>query len=425
MNYRHLAMWIFVLALALLGGCDGPAEKKGRLLDEGRALFDQGAHDQARAKFAAVVQIDPRSAEAQWMLGRIALHQRRLASAQRHLTRAVELDPSNLGARFELGTTHLGQGEPSRAREQAAAILAADAAHPAGSLLAAAVAVAEGRLAEAVPELDRLMLAGVRLPAAYALRAALYRQAGDDAAAMAALVAGIRRLPEAPGLNLMLARQLAEEERFAAAAVIMGRVAELAPDAPEHRLAQAGLHRLAGQANEADIILDDLLAARAGDPAMVLAIAGQCAAEGLHQRALEVLQVGLEACPGHPELESRQARLRREVDARMPGGEAPGPQVPGLVASNFPDRASALGQVLSAGLAAGPRADPLVAALAGYPAPAAHPPASRTANPPLPPSPSPRAGGLNAGSVPIALWLLGLGLLGLVAVRRKSGRKGR
>lgn len=419
MKHRHLTMGLMMLALglvaALAAGCDGPSEKKARLLGEGRGLYDRGAYAEARGKFIAAAQIDPRCGEAQWMLGSIALHQRRHASAQRRLARAIELDPANLEARYELGISYLAQGEPTTAWEQAAAILAADPAHPAGRLLAAAVSVAQGRTAEAGPELDRLVLTGVRLPAAYALHAALHRQEGDAAGAMAALVAGIRRLPEAPGLHLMLARQLAEDGRYQAAAVIMGRVADLAPEAAEHRLAQAGLHRLAGQWDEADVILDDLLAARAGDPAVVLAVAELCDSAGMHQRALGVLRVGLEASPGHPELESRWAQLHRKIEFQLLDGRIPSQDSVRLAALSLPEPVSALGQVLSVGLAAGPRADPLVAALAGYPAPPG-PPAGAAD----PPEAAPRAGGLDTGSVPMALWLLGLGVLGLVAVRRRS-----
>jgi len=404
------------MLLAFLPGCDGPEDKKARFLAEGRAHYDAGRYEMARGKFRSVAQIDPRSAEAQWMLGRIGLHQGRVEAARQRLLRAVALDPGNLAARLELGTYYLGMRDLPRAQEQAAAIAARESGHPGGRLLAAAAAVAGGRAEEAAQELDRLVAERVGLPAAYALRADLLQARGAAAEALASLAAGIRRLPHAVSLHLMLGRLLADDGRFQAAAAVMGKVSAMDPERLEHRLALAGLLRLAGQGDEADVVVDELVAARAGDTEAVRVIARHCAAEGLGQRAMGVLRVGLEAAPGHPGLEADLAALAREMEAAVPSALRP----PGHTPEDDPaqGRPAAAGQLLAAGLGAGPRTDPLVAALAGY----AQPPPAAPGRP-RPERTEAPVQGPETGPIPIALWLLGLGLLGLVAVRRKVARK--
>ena len=82
-----------MLALAaVMIGCGGKEERKAMHMEKGRAYYAQGNYDKARIELKNVLQIDPRSHDAYFMLGRIEEEQQIWQSAFNSYRRTVELN---------------------------------------------------------------------------------------------------------------------------------------------------------------------------------------------------------------------------------------------------------------------------------------------------------------------------------------------
>ena len=102
---RHHAQAAIVLERAAR-----QAPGKGSILEAlGRAYYNSGQHDRARATFEELLEIDPSAHYAHYALGQSLKQLGRSNEARTHLRLAVALDPSS-----ELYQAALGRLPPSR-----------------------------------------------------------------------------------------------------------------------------------------------------------------------------------------------------------------------------------------------------------------------------------------------------------------------
>ena len=88
---RHHAQAAVVLERAA-----GKAPGKGSILEAlGRAYYNSGQHDRARATFEALLEVDPSAHYAHYALGQSFKQLGRRREARAHLRRAVALHPTN------------------------------------------------------------------------------------------------------------------------------------------------------------------------------------------------------------------------------------------------------------------------------------------------------------------------------------------
>jgi tetratricopeptide (TPR) repeat protein len=141
----------------------GPAYDPAVEYQKGVAAFQAGQYKDAASAFRKVVDVVPRNAQAQYMLGASLLGAGEPKKAIRPLDAAVKYDAKLIEARRDLGVAAARSGDAKRAQEQLAAVKAlqaicagscTDAAKLAGALAAIEAAIAAGgkTSAAAVPD---------------------------------------------------------------------------------------------------------------------------------------------------------------------------------------------------------------------------------------------------------------------------------
>ena len=73
MTYCRMVKLFALLAALLMLSCSGPEEKKMKFFERGKTLYEQGDYVKARLEFKNSLQLDPKFAEAYYMLGLVAL----------------------------------------------------------------------------------------------------------------------------------------------------------------------------------------------------------------------------------------------------------------------------------------------------------------------------------------------------------------
>jgi type IV pilus assembly protein PilF len=115
-----IRLWVSACALLLLAGCvtesttsRAPASKEVQLqahLDLARGYLEQGDAVRARDPLERALQIDPRSAEAQTLMGIFYQGQNEPALAERHFKRALQINANHAQTLNNYGTFLYGQG---------------------------------------------------------------------------------------------------------------------------------------------------------------------------------------------------------------------------------------------------------------------------------------------------------------------------
>lgn len=105
---RHYAQ-----AAVVLGRAAQAEPGKGSILEAlGRAYYNSGQADEARATFEALLELDPSAHYAHFALGQSLRRLGRVTEARTHLRLATVLDPAS--ELYRRAFARIGPGEPSR-----------------------------------------------------------------------------------------------------------------------------------------------------------------------------------------------------------------------------------------------------------------------------------------------------------------------
>ena len=74
-----------------------------KFFNKGKALYEKGEYLKSALEFKNAIQIDPKFADAYYMLGQVELHKSNPRGAYGHFLKAAELNPKHMKAHIEIG----------------------------------------------------------------------------------------------------------------------------------------------------------------------------------------------------------------------------------------------------------------------------------------------------------------------------------
>jgi tetratricopeptide (TPR) repeat protein len=275
-------------ALVLVAGCQTDAGRAARFVAAGESLYNAGDPVRAALELKSALQLEPRQAQALYLLALIAEGERDYPTVLRRLQEAVAADPRHVDARIKLGNYHAVagridearaasrralelapgraavwllaarvaalEGDAARAEDAARKALALDPARSDAVTLLASVQAGAGRHADALATIDAAL--GVAEPSAVEglerIRVSLLGLSGDRAATERALLGLAARYPASPIYELALADLYLATGRAAESEQRIRGLILREPQRPDWRLKLAALHYMAGSPAEAE-----------------------------------------------------------------------------------------------------------------------------------------------------------------------------
>jgi tetratricopeptide (TPR) repeat protein len=282
-----------VLAGLLLLSCSGPEEKKMKFFGRGKAHYEKGDYVKASLEFRNAIQIDPKYADAYYMLGMSQFLRGDLGGAFGSLKRAVDLDPRHLPAQAQLGKLLLSAGQRDEAMGKAEEVLKTDPESEDALLLKAGVLLAAKESVRARAHLEEMIGKKTRQPDAYLLLATVCMRQKDARCAENALMKGLQSHSRSLPLHRALADFYVEEGRNDEAASRVREVISLEPANYGNTITLAGLYWATGKEPKAREVLKTLSVERAEDESCRLDLASFYARRGDAAEAERELSEGI------------------------------------------------------------------------------------------------------------------------------------
>lgn len=225
----RLQLLLAILTAGLLAGCGGSKSRFESHLRKGEEFLSSDNLDKAGVEFRNAAQIQPKSANALYYLGRVAEARGNVREAYGYYAAAVEADPKYEAAQAGAGKMLIFGGAGKRALDMVSPGLAA---HPDNADLLAVRAAARQELKEFDAARADAQLAVKIAPAnenAVAILAALYLQQKDYPRATALVEGALAKVPKSVDLHEVLTNLYLMNHQAAQAQAQMRTIIRLKP----------------------------------------------------------------------------------------------------------------------------------------------------------------------------------------------------
>ncbi len=311
MNHRSIIVKTIVLVLAALviSGCGGAEGRKAKYLERGKSYLEQHNYDKAIVELKNVLQIDPKYAEAYYLLGKIEESRANWQKAFGDYSKAVELDPDHAAAQASLGRFYLLSGDVAKAEEIEQKILAKKPDHPEGKTLKAAILFSKKDVNGAVKLVQEVISADPTQVSTIAFLVDIYVQQKQQNKALGVLEKSVVDNPQSASLRLMLSRLYFQLKNFDKSEEQLKALVELDPKNLPYQVSLVTFYRQTKQLDKAENILKELIKKDPKDVQRHLLLAEFLAKEKGIDKAEKQLLASLDEYPKMHELRFNLAAL--------------------------------------------------------------------------------------------------------------------
>ncbi|MGB5156394.1 MAG: tetratricopeptide repeat protein [Desulfobacterales bacterium] len=260
MNKRVAALFLLIPFIFCMLACSGPEEKKMKYFNKGKKLYENSDYIKAGLEFKNALQIDPKFAQAYYMLGMIEIKATEFRKAFGDFSKAVELDPELLDAQIQLGNIYLLAKLKDKANEKLELVISKKPDYPDALLLKAGLLMADGKLTESETVLKQIINSNPKKEEAYFMLAAIKRIQKDIAGVADIMRSLLAQNPENKRGRLLLAGILEGEKKYEEAEKEYRYFIGQEKEDGSVQLILAGFFSRTGRVDEAEKVIKDLIA---------------------------------------------------------------------------------------------------------------------------------------------------------------------
>lgn len=283
-------------ALALMNACSGPDDKKLKFYNNAKKFYEKNDFVKASIELKNAIQIDPKYADAYYLLGMAELQKGNLGGAFGTLQKAVELNPQNLDAQSQYGRLLLISKEMDKAREKANFVLKSKPDHPEGLILLGSIYLADNKPEKTIAVMDGMLQSGKAGPEIFQLLAAAYRDQKNNKGAEQVLLQGIQKNEKSVALRRTLVELYTELRQVDKAVDQIRSIMGLEPGNHNYPITLASLYWDTGQEEKAQGVIKELLARSGNNESMIVDVANLVS---YHSQFSEAEKILLNALPAN------------------------------------------------------------------------------------------------------------------------------
>ncbi len=296
-QHRMFNVAVTVIVVLLVASCGGAEQRKAKYLERGKEYIAQENYDKAIVELKNVIQIDPKHAEAYYLVGQAEEKKQNMRQAFGNYSKAAELNPGYIEPRYRLGYIYFATGQDDKASSMADEILKIQPNNPSGKTLHAALMARKGDTKGAAREMEKVVAEAPTQLDAVDLLASIYAKEGSFDKAMEVLSKGVEANPKNIPLRAQYARMLAERKDFPKAEKALQEIIALLPEKLEPRLSLALFYSQTNQADKAEKTLREAIQANPDDGLRYIVLADFMIGQKKPDRAKEELIAAIKAKP--------------------------------------------------------------------------------------------------------------------------------
>lgn len=308
------------MLMALIVSCGGAEDRKEKYLEKGKTYFEEKNYNKAKIEVKNVLQIDPKYAEAYYLLGQIEEKQKELIKAIGIYKKAIELNPKYTDAKIRLAKIYVIPGTDeyiSMSRELLAEAVIEQPDNLYINFVLAIIEYKVGSKSKALKELEYVVDNKPDLTEAINLLAAIYNSEGNISGAKKILIKGAEDNPSNIPLRTTLGQLLAKNNELLEAEKYFKQAIEIEPENYALQVSLASFYATTNQQVKGERILRDAIEQDDEDVQRYLVLFDMLASKFGLKKAEEELISTIKNKPDLYELKFAQAKFYREIGDRV------------------------------------------------------------------------------------------------------------
>lgn len=309
---------VSAIAVALIS-CGGAEERKVKYLEKGKAYIEEQNFDKAKIEIKNVLQIDPKFAEAHYVMGQINEQDKELRKAIGNYSKAIELDPQHIGAKVGLAKIYVIAGTEeylNKARQLLAEVKNEASDTPEADLISATIDYKTGDKEKATKSLEIVVKNNPKMVEGISLLSTIYMAGDRDDAAILLLKKGVKDNASNIHLRTKLAQILAKNRDYVSAEKYLKQAIEIEPERYTLQVTLSSFYASTNQVEKAVAILKDAIKQDPADTQRYLVLVEVLSSHVGVKQAEETLLDFIKQNPDMYELKMAQVKLYEKLGKR-------------------------------------------------------------------------------------------------------------
>ncbi len=258
---RIVLITMLCLATVIAVGCGGAEQRKAKYLARGKEYLTQENYDKADVELKNVIQIDPKNAEAYFLIGQVDEKKQDWQSAFGNYSKAAALKPDYIEPRLRMSYFYLQGGDVDKSSNMLAEVMKAQPNNPGGRTLQAAIMYKKRDIQGATQEAEKIAAEDPSQVDAIELLATIYAGQNNFEKLQEILSKGMAANPKNFLVRQQYAQMLAKRNDIPGAEKVLQESIALQPDNFQLRVSLATFYSQLKQGDKAEKTLRDAIQA--------------------------------------------------------------------------------------------------------------------------------------------------------------------
>ncbi|MFK5985332.1 MAG: tetratricopeptide repeat protein [Pseudomonadota bacterium] len=313
---KLITVFVFI---GLLVACGGADERKVKYLEKGKTYLADKNYDKARVEIKNVLQIDPKFAEAYYLMGLLEEEKKELAKSLSNYKKAIELDPKYTLAKIKLARIYVIAGTDDFIKKANKLLDEVKQGNPDNSeaqLILATIEYKTGSKGKATSDLENVIKADISLTEGISLLSSIYLANDEEKKAIDLLIKGVESNSESISLRISLARILAKNKNYTGAEKYLKQAISIEPEKYSLQVALSSFYATTNQLDKAETILRKAIEQDDEDTQRYLVLVEMLASRVSIQKGEDELKLAIKNKPDLYELKFAQIKFYKKTGKR-------------------------------------------------------------------------------------------------------------